>query len=68
MSTIDSFFQQVLRTFAREADLTGNYEVDLDNDGLIDLAIAQIFRSLEFKTTPTLAAQPCGSPSFCGPA
>lgn len=49
VSTIDSFFQQVLRTFAREADLTGNYEVDLDNDGLIDLAIAQIFRSLEFK-------------------
>ena len=33
VSTIDSFFQQVLRTFAREADLTGNYEVDLDNDG-----------------------------------
>ncbi len=48
VSTIDSFFQQVLRTFAREADLTGNYEVDLDNDALIDLALTQMFRSLEY--------------------
>ncbi len=27
VSTIDAFFQTVLRTFAREAELTGNYEV-----------------------------------------
>lgn len=48
VSTIDSFFQQVLRTFAREADLTGNYEVNLDDDALIDMALVNLFRSLEF--------------------
>lgn len=48
VSTIDSFFQQVLRTFAREADLTGNYEVDLDKGGMIALALAQLFRSIEY--------------------
>lgn len=52
VSTIDSFFQQVLRTFAREADLTGNYEVDLDNDALIELAIVQLFRSLGTESSP----------------
>ena len=31
VSTIDAFFQSILRTFAREADLAGNYEVDLAN-------------------------------------
>ena len=30
ISTIDAFFQSVLRTFAREANLIGNYEIDLD--------------------------------------
>ncbi|MCM1029522.1 MAG: UvrD-helicase domain-containing protein [Pseudoflavonifractor sp.] len=48
VSTIDSFFQQVLRTFAREADQTGNYEVDLDDDALIALALARLFRSISY--------------------
>ncbi|WP_289640494.1 UvrD-helicase domain-containing protein, partial [uncultured Muribaculum sp.] len=32
VSTIDAFFQTVLRTFAREAELTGNYEVELPEE------------------------------------
>lgn len=32
ISTIDSFFQRVLRTFAYETDLNDNYQVELDND------------------------------------
>lgn len=32
VSTIDAFFQTVLRTFAREAELTGNYDVELSDD------------------------------------
>lgn len=40
VSTIDTFFQRVLRSFAYEADLSGNYELSLDNVGLINMAIA----------------------------
>lgn len=39
ISTIDSFFQQVLRTFAREAELTGNYEVSVDRDPVVAQAV-----------------------------
>lgn len=48
VSTIDSFFQQVLRTFAREADLTGNYELDLDSNSMLRMAIARMFRSVDY--------------------
>lgn len=48
VSTIDAFFQQVLRTFAREADQTGNYEVDLDDSQMIRLALARLFRSISY--------------------
>lgn len=46
VSTIDSFFQIVLRTFAREADLMGNYEVELDEDRSIRAGVRQMFDSL----------------------
>ncbi len=46
VSTIDSFFQSVLRTFAYESDLNGNYEVELDSDYLhqvgIDAVLSQV--------------------------
>ncbi len=48
VSTIDAFFQQVLRTFAREADQTGNFELDVDDAGMIRIAIARLFRSISF--------------------
>ncbi len=40
VSTIDAFFQSVLRSFAFEADLSGNYEVTLDSDTLVENGIA----------------------------
>ncbi len=46
VSTIDSFFQSILRTFAREAELTGNYEVNLDDRKVVDTAVAETFRSV----------------------
>lgn len=46
VSTIDSFFQSILRTFAREAELTGSYEVDLDSDTAMTQAVAETFRSI----------------------
>ena len=47
VSTIDSFFQVILRTFAREAELTGNYEVDLENDRAMEAGVKSLFDSLK---------------------
>ncbi len=41
VSTIDAFFQSVLRSFAYEADLTGNYDLELDNKSAIEQGIAE---------------------------
>lgn len=46
ISTIDSFFQQILRTFAREAELTGNYEPEIDNTNAIQAAVRDLFDAL----------------------
>lgn len=42
VSTIDAFFQRVLRSFAYEADLAGNYELMLENDRMTDMAITNM--------------------------
>lgn len=42
ISTIDAFFQRVLRSFAYEADLAGNYELMLENDRMTDMAISDM--------------------------
>ena len=47
VSTIDSFFQTILRTFAREVDIAGNYEVDLDNDRAIGYGVRELFDTLQ---------------------
>ncbi|MDE7412383.1 MAG: UvrD-helicase domain-containing protein [Muribaculaceae bacterium] len=39
VSTIDSFFQQVLRTFAYESDLSDTYRIEIDTDYLSTMAI-----------------------------
>lgn len=46
VSTIDSFFQTVLRTFSREADITGNYGVELDDKFLTMLGINEMLSSV----------------------
>lgn len=50
VSTIDSFFQGVIRSFAREIDLPGNYEVELNDSQAVGVAVAEMFQSLNDPT------------------
>lgn len=43
VSTIDSFFQQVLRTFARELDFKSNYNVEIEDDAVMSASVAALF-------------------------
>lgn len=43
VSTIDSFFQQVIRAFARELHLRADYDVSLDSDQILDEGIDRLF-------------------------
>lgn len=47
ISTIDSFFQRVLRSFARETGLYGAYEVDLDQEAVLNEACDRLLLSVE---------------------
>ncbi len=46
VSTIDSFFQNVLRVFAREAELTGNYDVELDDEYVLESGVSDTLASI----------------------
>lgn len=46
VSTIDKFFQRVLRSFAREVGQFGEYQVELDRDSLVQEACERILDSL----------------------
>lgn len=46
VSTIDSFFQQVLRTFAQDIDRPDNFEVSLDDEYILTIAVNRIFDQL----------------------
>jgi ATP-dependent exoDNAse (exonuclease V) beta subunit len=47
VSTIDSFFQSVLRSFARESGLYGSYEIDLDQAAVLAEASDRLLLSVE---------------------
>lgn len=47
VSTIDSFFQQVLRTFAFEIDRNGSFEIELDRSGILSEALSRLFSKLD---------------------
>lgn len=49
VSTIDSFFQNVLRTFAFEAELDGNYEVDLNDSLAFAAGITELLNTIRYK-------------------
>lgn len=51
VSTIDGFFQQVLRTFARELGLSTNYDLSLDANEIIELAADDILRKVKANDT-----------------
>lgn len=46
ISTIDSFFQTILRTFAREAQIMGDYDVSLDDDAVLRAGIGEMILRL----------------------
>lgn len=47
ISTIDSFFSKVLRSFARELDLPMSYELEMNTSLALNESIDQLFRSLD---------------------
>lgn len=46
VSTIDSFFQTILRAFAREAEVSGNYELELDDRAIIAMSVDKLLQDL----------------------
>ena len=48
VSTIDSFFQTVLRTFSREIDHQGDYELSLNLDDVVTQAISLMLDDLNY--------------------
>lgn len=52
VSTIDSFFQTVLRTFAREVDKPGNFEVELNDRFAVAMGTSMMLSDLNTSLTP----------------
>lgn len=46
VSTIDSFFQQVLRSFAHEAEVTTSYNIDIDDREVLRLSVDRLLTDL----------------------
>ena len=46
VSTIDGFFQQVIRSFAKELGLSATYDVSLDNEEIVQQAVDDLFRRI----------------------
>ena len=54
ISTIDSFFQKIVRSFARELNLQYNYEVELNSNRILDAAISNFLDKLDRNSQETL--------------
>lgn len=54
ISTIDSFFQKIVRSFARELNVPGNYEVELDADRVLEAAVSAFLEKLDNKANPEI--------------
>lgn len=46
VSTIDSFFQMILRTFARELKMSYNYDIEIDDDYAIGVGVNEFLSGL----------------------
>jgi ATP-dependent helicase/nuclease subunit A len=46
ISTIDAFFQKIIRSFTREAGLLGNFRLEVDEDFVLDEVIADLMDEL----------------------
>ena len=49
ISTIDKFFQQVVRAFAREIGVSGSYNLELDSDYVLQQSLDNLYMSLSEK-------------------
>ena len=47
ISTIDSFFQKIIRNFMREMKISFNYEVELDTEYIISIIVDDLIRDAE---------------------
>lgn len=46
VSTIDGFFQQVIRTFAKELGLSATYDLSMDGEEIVQEAVDEIFKRI----------------------
>ena len=53
ISTIDAFFQKVIRSFTREAGLTGDYRLEIDQDPVLEEVIDSLIDELGNNTALT---------------
>ncbi len=49
VSTIDAFFQTVLRTFSREVELPDDFNLELDNSYTISLGVGEMLNSINYR-------------------
>lgn len=49
VSTIDAFFQNVLRIFAREIEMPDNFDLELDNSYTISIGVNEMFNSINYR-------------------
>ncbi len=47
ISTIDSFFQRVIKAFNKELGINGNFQVELDSDTILNEAVDQVILSVD---------------------
>lgn len=55
ISTIDSFFQSVLRTFAREVDHQGDFEIEINDRVVIEQGVSMMLHDLNYGNPPNKA-------------
>lgn len=57
VSTIDSFFQNILRTFTKDAGISYNYGIELNDDSVIKIGVHDLISSLRINSdNPELIA------------
>ena len=46
VSTIDGFFQQIIRSFAKELGLSATYDIAMDSEEIVQQAVDDLFKSI----------------------
>ena len=56
VNTIDSFFQTIVRSFARELSLSANYEISLDEEEIVNEAVMKLLKDIIEGKFPSIEA------------